>query len=103
MSSLPRNCNPKRKIVFAKTHKTGSTTVQNIVLRYGYRNGLNFAFPSKNRHHFGPLAPVTFDHLDDRVEYDVFPFHGKWNSGKISGIIKNGTRKVWHGRFNCFN
>ena len=100
LSSLPGKCEPKKKIVFAKTHKTGSTSVQNIVLRYGYRNGLNFAFPSKNLHHFPPQDPVNFKHLDGSVEYDVFPFHGKWNSEKVDGIIKNPIRKVYDIYFN---
>ena len=31
--------------MFAKTHKTGSTTLQNLILRFGDKHSLNFAFP----------------------------------------------------------
>lgn len=34
-----------QKLAFAKTHKTGGSTLQNIFLRYGYKNGLTFAVP----------------------------------------------------------
>jgi len=33
-------CKPKTKIAFAKTHKTGSSTLQNLLLRYGVKNDL---------------------------------------------------------------
>ena len=36
------------QIAFAKTHKTGSSTLQNIFFRYGDRNNLNFALPEKS-------------------------------------------------------
>lgn len=36
---------PQKKVVFLKVHKAGSTTVQNIFLRYGDTHGLNIALP----------------------------------------------------------
>lgn len=36
------------KIVFLKTHKTASSTVQNILFRFGEKMNLNFALPSNN-------------------------------------------------------
>ena len=38
-------CEPIHKLIFAKTHKTGSTTVHNIIFRYGMKNNLTFVFP----------------------------------------------------------
>ena len=32
---LPESCTNKNKVVFLKTHKTASSTVQNILMRYG--------------------------------------------------------------------
>ncbi|CAK8683154.1 galactosylceramide sulfotransferase-like isoform X1 [Clavelina lepadiformis] len=45
------DCKRKTNIVFIKTHKTASTGVQNILLRYGLHNNLKIAFP-KNVHDF---------------------------------------------------
>lgn len=39
------------KIFFHKTHKTGSSTFQNILLRYGQKNNLNFALPRSTTAH----------------------------------------------------
>ena len=34
---------PVRDVYFIKVHKTGSTTLQNILYRYGFNNNLTFA------------------------------------------------------------
>ncbi|ESO83109.1 hypothetical protein LOTGIDRAFT_169752 [Lottia gigantea] len=42
------DCRTKRKdIAFLKVHKCGSTTVSNILQRFGLRNNLNFVLPNK--------------------------------------------------------
>ncbi|XP_029963553.1 galactose-3-O-sulfotransferase 2-like [Salarias fasciatus] len=46
---LKKTCQPKSHIVFLKTHKTASSTIQNILYRYGESRGLTFAFP-RNKH-----------------------------------------------------
>ncbi|XP_012869689.1 PREDICTED: galactosylceramide sulfotransferase isoform X1 [Dipodomys ordii] len=45
-------CAPQHNIVFLKTHKTGSSTLLNILFRFGEKHGLRFAFP-KGRNDFG--------------------------------------------------
>lgn len=40
-----RGCRPRRDIVFVKTHKTASSTLLNILFRFGQKHGLRFAFP----------------------------------------------------------
>jgi hypothetical protein len=42
--------NKTNTIVFLKTHKTGSSSVQNILLRYGDKNGLSFVLPASGNH-----------------------------------------------------
>ncbi|XP_076805508.1 galactosylceramide sulfotransferase-like [Clavelina lepadiformis] len=44
-------CQRKTNISFIKTHKTASTAVQNVLLRYGLHNNLKIAFPV-NTHDF---------------------------------------------------
>ncbi|XP_051682471.2 galactosylceramide sulfotransferase isoform X1 [Oryctolagus cuniculus] len=39
-------CRPRRDIVFMKTHKTASSTLLNILFRFGQKHGLRFAFPN---------------------------------------------------------
>ena len=50
-SLVPISGVPLKKIfnvAFAKTHKTGSSTLQNVFLRFGQKFDLNFAFPAKS-------------------------------------------------------
>lgn len=54
---MPQNptshkCSPINKVLFLKTHKTGSSTVTNIINRYGNKKDLTFALP-KNQISFG--------------------------------------------------
>lgn len=38
-------CSPKKDIVFAKTHKTGGTTITNMLLRHAEKQNLNVGLP----------------------------------------------------------
>ena len=40
------SCSATSKVGFMKTHKTASSTVQNILFRFGLKNHLTFALPS---------------------------------------------------------
>ena len=52
-SGAPLQCVPAEKVGFAKTHKTASSTVQNIFLRWGLNHGWNFALLTSGSH-LGP-------------------------------------------------
>ncbi|XP_074058362.1 galactosylceramide sulfotransferase-like [Macrotis lagotis] len=46
-TNIPKgSCWPKLDIVFMKTHKTASSTLLNILFRFGQKHKLKFAFPS---------------------------------------------------------
>ncbi|XP_033030700.1 galactosylceramide sulfotransferase isoform X1 [Lacerta agilis] len=45
-SHNPQKCHPKLDIMFLKTHKTASSTIINILFRFGEKHHLKFAFPS---------------------------------------------------------
>ena len=47
LESTRTDCSPQENVVFLKTHKTASSTIQNIFFRYGLRNNLRFALPEK--------------------------------------------------------
>ena len=47
-----KSCTPSKKLIFAKTHKTGSTTLQNIIFRFGEKNKLMFVLPKYDSHRF---------------------------------------------------
>ena len=41
-----RTCQKQTNIGFLKTHKCASSSVQNILMRFGLKNELNFVLPS---------------------------------------------------------
>ena len=45
-------CKPKNNIAFIKTHKTGSTTITNILNRYGDLRDLNVVIPASGHMRF---------------------------------------------------
>ncbi|XP_048836171.1 galactose-3-O-sulfotransferase 2-like [Brienomyrus brachyistius] len=47
------SCQPKSHIFFLKTHKTASSTIQNILYRYGDSRNLTFALPSNKQNQLG--------------------------------------------------
>ncbi|KAI2547007.1 galactose-3-O-sulfotransferase 4, partial [Homo sapiens] len=48
--ALP-SCPPRQRLVFLKTHKSGSSSVLSLLHRYGDQHGLRFALPA--RYQFG--------------------------------------------------
>jgi hypothetical protein len=52
-TDVKRTCDPAENIVFLKTHKTASSTMQNIFFRYGLRTGLKIGLPMKDTHNLG--------------------------------------------------
>ncbi|XP_069475417.1 galactosylceramide sulfotransferase isoform X1 [Ambystoma mexicanum] len=49
-----RSCQPRTDVVFMKTHKTASSTILNILFRFGEKHRLKFAFPSGRNDFFYP-------------------------------------------------
>ncbi|KAJ0057251.1 hypothetical protein NL108_002198, partial [Boleophthalmus pectinirostris] len=47
-------CSPKVNIMFMKTHKTASSTLLNILFRFGEKHKLKFAFPDGRNDFFYP-------------------------------------------------
>ncbi|XP_070547481.1 galactosylceramide sulfotransferase-like [Ptychodera flava] len=89
-------CTPKHNIVFLKTHKAGSSTVQNIVLRYGEKHKLTFALPkrrgvSENNagwpHHFDKQYLIE----TPGKGYNIFAFHCRFAHKELSAVMPTGS------------
>lgn len=96
-SSRRKTCKPKKNILFLKTHKTGSSTVQNIFLRYGDRHNLTFVLPAQHNY-FG--HPTRFDRsmLDPRDKRtldsdnnNIFTHHARFNYPEMKAIMPDDT------------
>ena len=77
----PSPCKPANNILFLKTHKTGSSTVTNILNRYGDSRDLMFALPS---------ARVTYSFFWPRL----FQLRYALSFGRAPNILCN------HARYN---
>ncbi|XP_054713521.1 galactosylceramide sulfotransferase-like [Uloborus diversus] len=71
-------CLPRRNIVFLKTHKCASSSVQNIFTRYGYRKGLTFVLPHKGSY-IGHPEPFNWSMVPDArrfgLRYNILTHH----------------------------
>ncbi|XP_056259609.1 galactosylceramide sulfotransferase [Seriola aureovittata] len=54
--SQSEECSPAVNIMFMKTHKTASSTILNILFRFGEKHKLKFAFPDGRNDFFYPSA-----------------------------------------------
>ncbi|XP_071941584.1 galactosylceramide sulfotransferase-like [Antedon mediterranea] len=63
-----QQCNPRKNIAFFKMHKCSSSTVQNILFRYGDEHNLNFVLPLQGNY----LGYGLFD------KHHIRPFNTKY-------------------------
>ena len=92
-----KDCNPEQDVVFHKTHKCSSSSVQNILLRYALKHELNIVLP-KSGNYLGHKSPFSADLLIGTpwqiagLHYNLFCLHNRWNGAeveKLFGRMKN--------------
>ncbi|XP_053908731.1 galactose-3-O-sulfotransferase 4 [Cuculus canorus] len=87
----PPPCQPHTHLVFLKTHKTGGSSVVNLLHRFGETRGLRFALP--HRYQFG--YPNTF--RAERVKgyspggtpFDIICHHMRFNLTEVQKVMPN--------------
>ncbi|KAM6360763.1 galactose-3-O-sulfotransferase 4 [Pluvialis apricaria] len=87
----PPPCQPRTHLVFLKTHKTGGSSVVNLLHRFGETRGLRFALP--HRYQFG--YPGTF--RAERVKgyrpggppFDIICHHMRFNLTEVQKVMPN--------------
>lgn len=68
-------CQPKSHIVFLKTHKTASSTILNILYRYGESRNLTFAFPLNGQKQLFYPYLFTSNFVEGVTSKSVREFH----------------------------
>lgn len=86
-------CHPKSHIVFLKTHKTASSTILNILYRYGESRNLTFALPlNKHSQLFYPFffASHFVEGFSSRRvrEFHIMCNHMRFRKSEVSFIRK---------------
>jgi hypothetical protein len=82
----------KQRVFFLKTHKCAGTTIQNILMRYGHKENLDFLLPNKNNYVGNPehfnismVINVTADN-----KFDLFVHHTRY-SQDVKSVMRSGT------------
>jgi len=98
-----RSCQaPVDKVGFMKTHKTASSTIQNILLRFGMNSGWNFVFPTTGNH-LGKLTQpflrewlnnVPWKSMTDKQGYNIFALHTKWNQKEVEKLLGKSAKYI---------
>jgi len=84
----PSQCTPKKNIVFVKTHKTGSSTVTNILMRYAENNKLKVALPIKGVNDLGGYPAPMDDKLVDGNKVNIIAHHFR-HSRSVDNLLDN--------------
>ncbi|KAM3615716.1 uncharacterized protein V6R79_006605 [Siganus canaliculatus] len=89
-------CHPKSHIVFLKTHKTASSTILNILYRYGEKRNLTFALPSN--HNSQLYYPSFFaSHFVEGVssksvtEFHIMCNHMRFRKSEVAKVMPEDT------------
>jgi len=86
-------CSPGRPVMFLKTHKTGSTTLANIFLRYAEKYKLLAGLPPTRKWELGgypaPFKKALVDPVP-KTRYDVLAHHSRY-SEEIPEVMPDDT------------
>ncbi|RVE65802.1 hypothetical protein OJAV_G00120080 [Oryzias javanicus] len=82
-------CSPKTNIMFMKTHKTASSTVLNILFRFGEKHKLKFAFPDGRNDFFYPSPFQASKVMNYRPGecYNIICNHMRFNQKEVAKLL----------------
>jgi len=93
------NCQIQGKshdVAFLKTHKTGSSTMSNIMLRYADRHNLTVGLPLEGKWELGGYPAFIDKRLIDPElpNYNVLGHHFRFNKEKLDEIMDPATKYI---------
>ncbi|NXJ58640.1 G3ST4 sulfotransferase, partial [Spizaetus tyrannus] len=82
---------PRTHLVFLKTHKTGGSSVVNLLHRFGEARGLRFALP--HRYQFGYPSPFRAERVKGYrpggPPFDIICHHMRFNLTEVQKVMPN--------------
>ncbi|XP_045923592.1 galactosylceramide sulfotransferase-like [Micropterus dolomieu] len=87
--SQSEECSPRVNLMFMKTHKTASSTVLNILFRFGEKHKLKFAFPDGRNDFFYP-SPFLCSKVRDYRPGDCFNIvcnHMRFDHQEVAKVL----------------
>ncbi len=76
-----------KKVVFVKTHKTGSTTLQSIFFRLAAQSGKKVALPTNGKVFFNQFQTSFKAQYSNMNDPDMLLFHMNFNKSEVSKLI----------------
>ena len=95
-SSSESTCEPIKGIVFLKTHKTGSSTMTNIIMRHADKYNRTIGLPLQDKWELGGYPSK----IDKRLiqpkldQYEVLSHHFRLDLPNMPNIVKPGTKAI---------
>ncbi|KAK5616782.1 hypothetical protein CRENBAI_020469 [Crenichthys baileyi] len=89
ISNSEQKCSPKVNIMFMKTHKTASSTILNILFRFGEKHQLKFALPDR-RNDFCYPQPFLCSQVKDYRPGECFNIvcnHMRFNYEEVTKLL----------------
>ncbi|XP_023689117.1 galactosylceramide sulfotransferase [Paramormyrops kingsleyae] len=93
---LTGTCTPKVDVMFMKTHKTASSTLLNILFRFGEKHRLKFAFPNSRNDFFYPSLFQRSQVKDYRpgMCFNIICNHMRFNEPEVVKLLPSDTTYV---------
>jgi len=92
-----QKCINRKNIFFLKTHKAGSTTVQNVLLRYGERNNATFALPKQSAAHvfnYNVKFSPTMVRPSPSGQYNILCNHLHFHEPGVRQLMPKDTKYI---------
>lgn len=80
-----------RHIGFLKVHKAGSSTLSNVLFRFGVKNNLTFALPMSANYLKSRETAVT---LRSRDHFDIIAVHSRYSPVLYNSVLANDAVKI---------
>lgn len=77
---------PRRSVCFLKTHKCASSSVQNVLMRYGDSHGLRFVLPPR-KNYLGHPRPFNRSMAPGQPPFDVLAHHARFNEAEMRAVL----------------
>lgn len=77
---------PRRSVCFLKTHKCASSSVQNVLMRYGESHGLRFVLPSR-KNYLGHPRPFNRSMAPGPPPFDILAHHARFNEAEMRAVL----------------
>ncbi|XP_050042888.1 galactosylceramide sulfotransferase-like [Dermacentor andersoni] len=83
----------QRSVCFVKTHKCASSSVQNMLMRYGESHGLRFLLP-KSKNYLGHPSLFHRSMAPGRPPFDMLVHHARFHETEMRAVLRQRPRFV---------